>query len=105
MYAIVETGGKQYRMRPGDVLDVEKLQGEPDSEIQFDRILAVKDGDTLKVGAPVVEGARVKARVLEHRRDRKVIIFKYKRRKGYRRKRGHRQWLTRVRVEEILEDD
>ena len=105
MYAIVETGGKQYRMRPGDVLDVERLPGESDSEIEFDRVLAVKEGDTLKVGTPILEGTRVRARVLGHRRDRKVVVFKYKPRKGYRRRRGHRQWLTRVRIEEILEND
>ncbi len=105
MYAIVETGGKQYRVKPGDVVNIERLDVDPDAAVEFDRILAVSNGDGMVLGTPVVDGARVKGRVLGHQRGDKIIIFKYKAKKGYRRKAGHRQWYTRVRVEEILTPD
>ncbi len=101
MYAIVETGGKQYRVKPGDVLDIERVDGELESEIRFDRVLAVSDGGGLRIGTPIVDGAVVTGKVLDHGRRDKIVVFKYKRRKNYRRKRGHRQWFTRVQVEEI----
>lgn len=105
VYAIVEAGGKQYRVRPGDVVNVERLDAEPEATVEFSRVLAVKNGDSLVVGKPLVEGALVKGRVLSHQRGDKILVFKYKPKKGYRRKRGHRQWYTRVRVEEILTAD
>lgn len=101
MYAILETGGKQYRVSPGDVVEVEKLPLEEGSEVIFERVLAVKDGDELKPGNPCVEGCRVKGQVLKQGRARKIIVFKYKAKKNYRRKQGHRQAYTRVRIESI----
>ncbi len=101
MYAIVKTGGKQYRVSPGDELNVELLAGaEVGGEVVFDEVLMV-GGDAPTIGAPRVEGASVTAKVLENGRDRKVIIFKSRRRKGYRKKRGHRQSFTRVKINEI----
>lgn len=101
MYAIIETGGKQYRVREGEVLRVERLDAEPDSEVTFDRVLAVGEGAELRVGTPTVEGARVVGRVVGHGRDRKIIVFKYKPKVNYRRKKGHRQAFTTVRIDRI----
>lgn len=97
MYAVIRTGGKQYRVAEGDTLRVEKLTGEPGSEIVFDDVLMV-GGETVQVGRPTVAGAKVKAQIVSQRRDKKVIVFKMLRRKGYRRKRGHRQAFTELRV-------
>ena len=102
MYAVIETGGKQYRVEPGDVLDVEKVSGGADDDaVQFDRVLLVGDDDGVRVGTPIVDGATVKASLIGDVRGPKIRIFKYKRRKGYRRTNGHRQDLHRVRIEEI----
>ena len=101
MYAIIETGGKQYRVQPGDVLRLDRLAAEEQETVVFDRVLAVKDGDQLRIGSPLVEGARVTGRVLDHGRGRKVIVFKYRPKVNYRRKRGHRQPYTRVKIERI----
>lgn len=103
MYALIETGGKQYRVAPGDVLDVERLAdaGEPGAAVEFDRVLLVSGDDGVTVGSPTVEGAVVKASVVDQVRGSKVRVFKMKRRKGYRRTRGHRQELLRVRIEDI----
>ena len=101
MYAIVKTGGKQYRVAPGDELNVELLaDAEVGGEVVFDEVLMV-GGDTAKIGTPQVDGASVKAKVLEHGRGRKIVVFKSRRRKGYRKKRGHRQSFTRVQISEI----
>lgn len=102
MYAIIETGGKQYRVEKGDVLDVE-LTGRADSgdTIEFDRVLMVGGEGEPKVGAPTVDGASVAATLINEVRGPKVMVFKKKRRKGYKRLRGHRQDLQRVRIEEI----
>lgn len=102
MYAIIETGGKQYRVQEGDTLYIEKLAAEPDEVVTIDRVLAVggEDGG-LKVGQPVVPGAKVSLKVLRHGRGRKIIVFKYKSKKNYRRKKGHRQAFTAVQVEKI----
>ncbi len=100
-FAIVETGGKQYRAAVGQLLDVEKLPVEPGQEVAFDQILLVSDDNGTRVGAPLVEGATVKAEVTEQGRGRKVTVFKMKRRKQYRRKQGHRQAFTRVRITAI----
>ena len=99
-YAVVETGGKQYRVKAGDTLKVELLEGEVGGKV--DRtVLAVSDGKTLTVGKPVVKGAKVSASIVEHTKAPKVVAFKKKRRKGYKRKVGHRQPLTVLRVETI----
>jgi large subunit ribosomal protein L21 len=97
-YAVIETGGKQYRVLAGSVLDIELLDAEAGNEVKLDRVLAVSDGATLTIGTPLVEGAVVTAEVLDHFRGDKVISFKKKRRKGYKKKIGHRQNLTKVRV-------
>ena len=91
MYAVIKTGGKQYRVKPGDVLVVEKLAGEPGAQVAFDQVLMVGAGEAVTVGAPVVEGASVSATLIETRKGDKVKIFKKIRRQGYRRTRGHRQ--------------
>ncbi len=102
MYAIIETGGKQYRVEEGDTLYVEKLAAEPDEEVVVDRVLAVGgENGEFKVGQPVVPGAKVRLKVLRHGRGRKIIVFKYKAKKNYRRKKGHRQAFTAVQVEKI----
>lgn len=102
MYAVFQTGGKQFRAEPGDRVRVPSLDAEPGATITFDRVLLAADGSDVSVGAPVVEGAAVTAEVLRHGRDKKVIIFKRKRRKNYRRKKGHRQGFTEIRVNDVV---
>ncbi len=101
MYAVIKTGGKQYRVAADDVLTIEKLTGEPGDKIEFGEVLMV-GGDSVKIGAPLVSGALVKAEVVEQTRGPKVIAFKKRRRKNSRRKRGHRQDLTIVKITEII---
>ena len=101
MYAVLTTGGKQYRVSEGDVLFVEKLNAEVDSIVELTEVLAVSKDGELKVGAPVVEGAKVVAKVLAQGKAKKVVVFKYKRKKDYRRKNGHRQPYTKIVVEKI----
>ena len=101
MYAVIETGGKQYRVEQGDVIDVELLETGKDDKIQFDRVLMISGDKGVKVGSPTVSGAKVTAVALDQVRGPKVAIFKMKRRKGYRRHQGHRQDLQRVRIEKI----
>ncbi len=100
-YAVIETGGKQYRVQQDTVLSVETLGCEAGQTVEFDRVLAVSDGSELTVGTPVVDGAKVTASVLENHRGRKVTVFKKKRRKGYRKKQGHRQGLTKIKIDSI----
>jgi large subunit ribosomal protein L21 len=102
MYAVFRTGGKQFRAEPGKKIRVPSMQSEPGDTVTFDDVLLASDGKAVQVGAPQVEGAKVKAEVLRHGRDRKIIVFKRKRRKGFRRKQGHRQGYTEIRVDEIL---
>ena len=106
MYAIVETGGKQYRVKPGDTIAVERLSGEPGEVLDLGRVLLIAgNGDTdTRVGTPGVDGAVVRAEVVEHGRGEKIIVFRYKSKVRYRRKTGHRQSLTRVRITDILLD-
>jgi large subunit ribosomal protein L21 len=104
MYAVILTGGKQYRVKAGDVLSIEKLDLAPGRKAQFDRVLLIEDGETVHVGNPVLDNAMVLGLVLENYRDEKVIVFKKKRRKQYRRTRGHRQSLTKVRITRISPD-
>lgn len=101
MYAVVKTGGKQYRVAEGDVLFVEKLVADVDSTVELTEVLAVSNGETLTVGAPMVEGAKVIAKVVAQGKAKKVIVFKYKRKKDYRKKNGHRQPYTKILVEKI----
>lgn len=102
MYAIIETGGKQYKVQEGDILSVEKLNAGEGETVEITRVLAVvKDGDVV-VGKPVVEGAKAVLKVIEHGKGEKVLIFKYKPKKNSRRTRGHRQPYTKVAVEKIL---
>ena len=98
MYAVIKTGGKQYRVAEGDVLQVEKLAGDAGDEINFEEVLLVGGGDATKVGKPLVKGATVKAKILCQGRDKKIIVFKMRRRKKYRRKAGHRQPHTQVKI-------
>jgi large subunit ribosomal protein L21 len=106
MYAIVETGGKQYRVKPGDTIAVERLSGEPGDVLDLGRVLLVAgNGDaSTRIGSPGVDGAVVRAEVVEHARGEKIIVFRYKSKVRYRRKTGHRQALTRVRITDIMLD-
>ncbi len=99
MYAIIATGGKQYKVSEGDVIKVEKLNAEPGNVVTFDQVIAVSDG-SLKVGADVAE-ATVSATVMEQGRGKKVIVYKYKRKTGYHKKNGHRQAYTQVKIDKI----
>ncbi len=100
-YAVVETGGKQYRVQAGDVVEVEKLAVEVGGTVELDEVLAVSDGTSLTIGTPRVDSARVVSTVIDQTRGDKVINFKKKRRKGYRRKIGHRQDITLLKIERI----
>jgi len=102
VYAVVETGGKQYKVSAGDVIDVEKVLYEVGERIELDRVLLVADGDEVRVGQPTVEGAKVLATVVGHGKDKKVIIFKYMPKERYRRKKGHRQSYTQLKIEQII---
>lgn len=102
MYAVVKTGGKQYRVSKDDILKVERLPGEAGDVVTLDDVLMLGDGADVTVGAPKVDGASVAAEILEQKRDKKVIIFKKRRRQNYRRKKGHRQHLTVLKVTDIL---
>jgi large subunit ribosomal protein L21 len=102
MYAVVKTGGKQYRVAKDDVLTIEKLDGEAGAVIELEQVLAINDGKGLTIGTPMIDGARVAATVLEQKKGEKVLIFKKKRRQNYRRTKGHRQQLTVIRISDIL---
>ncbi len=101
MYAVIETGGKQYRVQEGDVITVEKLNAEAGDKVSFDKVLVLAGEGDLKVGAPYVEGAAVAGEVVENGKGKKVIIFKYKAKKDYRKKQGHRQPYTMVKIESL----
>lgn len=100
-YAVIRTGGKQYRVAPGDVIGVEKLAGDVGSEVEFAEVLLATDGDNVRVGQPLLTTHRVRAQILGQEKARKVLVFKKKRRKAYRRTQGHRQLVTRVQVTDI----
>lgn len=102
MYAIIESGGKQYRVEPGAVVSLERISGEVGSQVELNRVLLISDGSTVKVGKPTLSGARVVSEILAQTRGEKIDVFKFKKRKKYRRKTGHRQELTQVRIAEIL---
>ncbi|MDO8427266.1 MAG: 50S ribosomal protein L21 [Deltaproteobacteria bacterium] len=101
MYAVIKTGGKQYRVNEGDVVEVEKLPGEVGSKVEISEVLAIGEGEGIKVGTPTVSGAMVTAEILKQGKGKKVLIFKKKRRKGYTKKQGHRQFLTSLKIQEI----
>lgn len=101
MYAIIETGGKQYRVKEGDTLLVEKLEAEQGDMITLDDVLAVSKDGKLTVGSPIVDGAKVEAKVVEQGKSKKIIVFKYKPKKDYRKKRGHRQLYTKLIIGKI----
>ncbi len=98
MYAVIKSGGKQYRVKEGDVLKVEKLELETGSTVDFDQVLLVANDEDVKVGAPLVEGAKVSAEVVTHGRGDKVTIIKFRRRKHSMKRQGHRQWFTEVKI-------
>jgi large subunit ribosomal protein L21 len=102
MYAVIKTGGKQYRVAPGDSIDVERLPYEVGEQIELDQVLLVANGSGATVGQPVVEDAKVKATVTRQAKGRKVVVFKFRSSKRYRRKKGHRQFYTRLRIDEIV---
>lgn len=101
MYAVIAAGGKQYRVETGEILRVEKLKGEIGGEVAFDRVLLLGNGEDVRIGQPVVEGASVKGHIVEQGKHKKILVFKFKRRKRYRRKQGHRQLFTAVRIDTI----
>ena len=98
MYAVIQTGGKQYRVSEGDTLKVEKLEAEEGANVEFDRVLMVADGDAVTVGKPYIEGGKVTATVKSHGRAKKVKIVKFRRRKQHLKRQGHRQWFTELKI-------
>ncbi|BCE02333.1 50S ribosomal protein L21 [Marinicellulosiphila megalodicopiae] len=101
MYAVIVSGGKQYRLKEGETVKLEKIEAEIGSSINFDQILLVADGETVKIGQPVVEGAKVTAEILSQGRHKKIKILKFKRRKHHMKQMGHRQWFTEVKITSI----
>lgn len=101
MYAVIKTGGKQYQVKEGDILKVEKLNAEVGSTFDFEEVLLVSNEGDVKVGSPLVDGAKVSAEVLEHGKGKKIVVFKYKPKKGSQTKQGHRQPYTRVKINSI----
>ena len=102
MYAIIESGGKQYRVEPGAVISLERIPGDVGSQLELNRVLLFSDGTTVKVGQPVLSGAKVISEIVAQTRGEKIDVFKFKKRKKYRRKTGHRQELTNVRIAQIV---
>lgn len=101
MYAIIETGGKQYKVSEGDIIFIEKLEVAEDAVITIDKVVAVGGENGINVGTPYVEGANVSAKVLKQGKDKKIVVFKMKPKKGYRKKQGHRQPYTKIQIEKI----
>lgn len=102
MLAVIKTGGKQYIIKPGDKIKVERISGEVGDIIELSQVLLIKDGEEIKIGKPYVEGAKVRASIIEQGKASKVIVFKKKPKKGYKRKKGHRQYYTMLEIKEIL---
>ena len=101
MYAVIATGGKQYRVNKDDVIDIERIEGDAGKKISFDEVLVVGEGDKIECGTPLLKSAKVDAEIVEQFRGKKLVVFKMKRRKGWRRKQGHRQELTKVKITKI----
>ncbi len=101
MYAVIGSGGKQYKVQEGDVLHVEKIDGDVGSEISFDKILMFSDGENVQIGAPTLNDVTVTGQIVEQAKEKKIIVFKYKKRKRFRRKQGHRQFFTAVKIDKI----
>ena len=101
MYAVVSTGGKQYKVQEGEVLRIEKIPGNVGDTVSFDRVLMIADGDNVNIGQPVLDNVAVDAHIVEQGKAKKILVFKYKRRKRYRRKQGHRQQYTAVKIDRI----
>jgi len=102
MYAVIQTGGKQYRVAPGDTLMVEKLEGNVGDSVEFDQVLILSKNGSLSMGKPVVSGAKVTAKIVEHTRGEKLVVYKFRRRKNYRLRNGHRQYLTAVEIADVV---
>ena len=105
MYAIISAGGKQYKVAEGQTLRLEKVPGDVGTTVSFDRVLMVSDGDATKVGQPTLPGVNVTGRIVQQGKAKKVLVFKYKRRKGYRKKHGHRQLYTALKIDAIKDVD
>ena len=101
MYAVLTTGGKQYKVEEGDVLRIEKISGEVGTSVSFDKVLMFSDGEKVRVGTPLLDGISVSGHIVEQDKAKKILVFKYKRRKNYRRKQGHRQPFTAVKIDSI----
>lgn len=101
MYAIIQTGGKQYKVAEGEILKIEKLEGAAGDKLTLDQVLMVKNESGTKIGTPTVQGAQVTVEVIEQGREKKITVYKYKKRKNYRRNQGHRQAFTKIKVEKI----
>ena len=101
MYAVIKTGGKQYRIAENDVIEIEKLPGDTGDTVSFEQVLMAGSGEDVTIGTPFIDGAKVEGEILDQKRARKIIVFKKKRRHNYRRKKGHRQHLTRVKITNI----
>jgi large subunit ribosomal protein L21 len=101
MYAVIESGGKQHRVEPGEILNLEKIDVPTGESIDFDKVLLVADNDGLKIGKPYVDGGKVSAEIVSHGRGDKIKVIKFRRRKHYRKQMGHRQWYTRVKITDI----
>ncbi|WP_352420113.1 50S ribosomal protein L21 [Proteiniborus sp.] len=101
MYAVIETGGKQYRVQEGDTIFIEKVAGNEGESLNFDKVLLVSNGEEVKLGKPYVDGVSVQGNIVEHGKARKIVVFKFKRKKDYRKKQGHRQPYTKVKIEKI----
>ena len=101
MYAVLSTGEKQYKVEEGDVLRIEKISGEVGTAVSFDKVLMFSDGEKVRVGTPLLDGISVSGRIVEQDKAKKILVFKYKRRKNYRRKQGHRQPYTAVKIDSI----
>ena len=102
MYAVIQTGGKQYRVQPGETILVERLVGNPGDEVKFEQVLLLSDDQAVAVGRPMVDGAMVSAQIVRHERGDKLVVFKFRHRKNYRRKNGHRQNLTAVKINAVV---
>ncbi|SPD75541.1 50S ribosomal subunit protein L21 [uncultured Desulfobacterium sp.] len=102
MYAVIKTGGKQYRVNPGEEVKIEKLPGEVGDPVNFSQVLLAADGENVKVGKPYLDGAKVTGSITRHGSGKKVVVLKYKRRKGFRKNVGHRQHFTQIRIEDII---